>query len=211
VPAKARFGERFVEHVGGFPPLQRRISLPRSLSDLSRPAAENGNSAQISLRFRHSRSQKLLECMKILARGPIHSLRRSKSDRLLGAGKAMRTEIRILIECGFSAKIQMSQGPLAGNRARSGRAGIFSKSLLPKWNASMRPPPLFRANRESPARTPGPQRAASHRRAAPKAAPTPRRGKCLHTRSRCASRREISEHGPCRMEAPKHPSLHPKR
>gem|GEM_PF-5332315 len=54
-----------------------------SLSDLSRPAAEIGDSARIPLRFRHLCSHKLLKLMKILTRTPIPSLSRSKSDRLL--------------------------------------------------------------------------------------------------------------------------------
>jgi len=61
-----------------------RCWMPGSLSDLSRPAAEIGDSARISPRFRHLCSPKLLKLMKILTRTPIPSLRRSKSDRLLG-------------------------------------------------------------------------------------------------------------------------------
>jgi len=61
--------------------------LAGSLSDLSRPAAENGDSARISPRFRHLRSRKLLKLMGFLTRTPIPSLRRSKSDGLLGRTK----------------------------------------------------------------------------------------------------------------------------
>ena len=57
--------------------------MPSSLWDLSRPAAETGDSARISRRFRHLCSHKLLKLMKILTRTPIPSVRRSKSDRLL--------------------------------------------------------------------------------------------------------------------------------
>ena len=56
----------------------------RSLSALARPAAEIEDLAQISLRFHHLCPHKLLKLMKILAQTSISSLRRSKSDRLLG-------------------------------------------------------------------------------------------------------------------------------
>jgi hypothetical protein len=57
---------------------------PKSLSDLSRPAAKNGLLAQISPRFRPFCSHKLLKLMKILTRIPLSSLECSKSDRLRG-------------------------------------------------------------------------------------------------------------------------------
>ena len=64
----------------------REPPAPRILSDLSRPATEIGDSARIPPRFHHLRSHKLFKLMKILTRAPIPSLRRSKSDRLLGRG-----------------------------------------------------------------------------------------------------------------------------
>jgi hypothetical protein len=66
---------------------EKILDWASSLSDLSRPAAEIGDSARISPRFRHLCSHKLLKLMKILTRTPIPSLRRSKSDRLLERNK----------------------------------------------------------------------------------------------------------------------------
>ena len=75
-----------------------RCWMPGSLSDLSRPAAEIGDSARISPRFRHLCSHKLL---KLLTRTSIPSLKRSKSDRLLvrndqtfGPGKSSLIRIK---------------------------------------------------------------------------------------------------------------------
>jgi hypothetical protein len=67
---------------------------PRSLSDLSRPAAQSVVSAQIAPRFRHLCSHKLLKLMVILTRIPLPSLRRSKSDRLLAHGPGSHLDAR---------------------------------------------------------------------------------------------------------------------
>ena len=56
----------------------------RSLSGLSRLAAKIEDLAQISPRFRHLCPHKLLKSVEILPQTSILSLKRAKSDRLLG-------------------------------------------------------------------------------------------------------------------------------
>lgn len=78
-----RLPDMVSNHIGWlrFPVIRR---IPRSLSDLSHPAAKFEDLAQISLRFRHLCLHKLLKLMKILTQTSNSSLEQSKSDRLLG-------------------------------------------------------------------------------------------------------------------------------